>query len=114
MVKSLDAVDEQEHLNNMHSVLRQSTDTVSILYATNFREKKKKKKTSYRRKCFKNQTQRYDHSDHPKEIDNRKRWLYRQSSTEKNDRKSYITIVGIPKHQSVIVQNHDESQYPGV
>lgn len=44
MVKSLDAVDEQEHLNNMHSVLRQSTDTVSILYATNFREKKKKKK----------------------------------------------------------------------
>ena len=84
MVKSLDAVDEQKHLNNMHSVLRQSTDTVSILYTTNSR-----KKTNNSRKCFKNQTQSYDHSDHPKEIDNRKRWLYRQSNTEKNDRKSY-------------------------
>ena len=48
MVNSLDAVDEPKNLNNMHSVLRQSTDTVSILYTTNSR-----KKTNNKRKCFK-------------------------------------------------------------
>ena len=39
---------------------------------------------------------------------------YTDRAIPRKTTESHITIVGIPKHQSVIVQNHDESQYPGV